>query len=183
MRNRLYRTVACAHRRNFAVLAVDGRIDRFGQSNQAELYSRYRPRYSDIIIESILRGVKGRDTYVDWACGSGQLTTKLSPHFATSHGVDKSYEQLKYFSKEGINLIRNSNFDIRSEGLKDGSVDLITVAQAIHWLTPHDLFFDEVQRLLKPKEGSFVIVGYTRPFIANSALNEVWERFYFGKSE
>lgn len=161
----------------FSVLAADGKVDRFGQSNQASLYSKYRPRYSSDIVSSIANRVRYWDTYIDWACGSGQLTDKLAPKFENTYGIDKSFQQLKHMDSK-INRIVNSDFNLDVH-FKAGSVDLITVAQAFHWLTPHEKLFCEVERLLKPYTGLFVIVGYTRPFVANRELNEIWEKFYF----
>ena len=77
-----------------------------------------------------------------------------------------------------VKQVVNHDFNLHNS-FEDGSVDLITVAQAFHWLTPHEKFFKEVDRLLKPERGVFVIVGYTRPFLVNNDLNEIWESFYF----
>ena len=164
---------------HFSVLAADGKVDRFGQSNQASLYSKYRPRYSSDIVSSIANRVRYWDTYIDWACGSGQLTDKFAPKFKNTYGIDKSLQQLKHMDSK-INKIVNSDFNLDSH-FKVGSVDLITVAQAFHWLTPHEKFFCEIERLLRPDTGLFVIVGYTRPFVANRELNEIWEKFYFDR--
>ena len=161
----------------FSVLSSDGKRDRFGMSNQASLYSRYRPRYSPQIINAITSKVQNWDTYIDWACGSGQLTDKLAYKFNDAYGIDKSFQQLKYMDSK-IKQVVNHDFNLHNS-FEDGSVDLITVAQAFHWLTPHEKFFKEVDRLLKPERGVFVIVGYTRPFLVNNDLNEIWESFYF----
>ena len=140
------------------VLACDGKVDRFGQSDQASLYSVYRPKYSSKIINSIASKVQNWDIYIDWACGSGQLTHKLAPKFNNTFGIDKSLQQLKYLDPNIQNIV-NSDFNLK-DSFQDGEVDLITVAQAIHWLTPHDKFFNEVNRLLRPDGGAFVIGCY-----------------------
>lgn len=181
-RNRYYQCISISQAFSTLVapvLACDGKVDRFGQSDQASLYSRYRPQYSSKIIDSIASKVQNWDVYIDWACGSGQLTHKLAPKFNNTFGVDKSLQQLKYLDPNIQNIV-NSDFNLK-DSFQDGKVDLITVAQAIHWLTPHDIFFNEVNRLLRPDGGAFVIVGYTRPFLANQRMNDIWEEFYFNQ--
>ena len=188
--------------RTFAV-AADGRKDLFGHDGQAELYrciyiilhamfsdylyfsaptSKYRPRYSSAISDSIVQQCKYRDLYIDWACGSGQMTEKIAPHFKETLGVDKSREQLKHIDKDALKnakFIASPNFFLEDVGA--GTVDLITVAQAFHWLTPHDQFLAEVERLLNPRGGVFCIVGYTRPFIQDDQLNDIFSHFYYEK--
>lgn len=59
----------------------DGKADLFGRVGQAADYAKFRPRYSERIAEDIVHLLNEKDLCVDVACGSGQLTTLLSPHF------------------------------------------------------------------------------------------------------
>lgn len=58
----------------------------------------------------------------------------------------------------------------------ESSVDLVTVAQALHWF---DLptFYSNVKHVLKKPDGVFAAWCYTNPEI-NAAVDEVFRRFY-----
>jgi SAM-dependent methyltransferase len=61
-------------------------------------------------------------------------------------------------------------------GLPDASIDLVTVAQALHWF---DLprFHDEVKRVLKP-DGLLAEWTYSPIHLENEMLNTILQRFY-----
>lgn len=140
---------------------IDGQKDFFGHDGQAEMYKHFRPEYPNEVIEYILAKVPPttRKVYVDVACGSGQMTYLLAPHFEKSIGLDKSEEQISQTTSLGSNLefLAGSAFCLP---VADSSVDLVTVAEALHWLVPHKDFFKEVERVLKPG-GVFVTVAYS----------------------
>ncbi len=60
-------------------------------------------------------------------------------------------------------------------GLESGSVDAVTVAQALHWFDL-DAFFAEARRVLRPG-GLLVAWGYTRPRIVPE-INAVVDEFH-----
>jgi SAM-dependent methyltransferase len=64
-----------------------------------------------------------------------------------------------------------------ASGLADGSVDLVTVAQALHWL-PLEQFLQEVRRVLAPG-GALATWCYTRPVLAPD-LDPTLLAFYSG---
>ncbi len=43
--------------------------------------------------------------------------------------------------------------------VEDGTADLVTVSQAVHWFTPIESFYNEVDRALKPG-GSLAVYEY-----------------------
>jgi hypothetical protein len=45
-------------------------------------------------------------------------------------------------------------------------------------LTPREEFFREVERLLNKKSGVFCIIGYTRPYLADKVLNDLFTTYY-----
>ena len=153
---------------------VDGKVDLFGHSGQAKMYHEFRPVYAPSLVEYILTLITEdhRDLYVDVACGSGQLTSLIAPYFQSTIGVDKSFEQLEQAPVNGdvnIEYLAGSAFELPSA---DGSVDLVTVGQALHWLVPYDRFFAEVSRVLRPG-GVFLTVAYGYPRLANLAADRV----------
>ena len=81
-----------------------------------------------------------------------------------------------------IILILGGNIDYKY-GTSDNfsvpkqSCDLITVAQALHWFNL-DLFFDEVNRALKPK-GRLAVFGYGMCSIDDPDLDTDLKSYYF----
>jgi SAM-dependent methyltransferase len=147
-----------------AATTVDGKVDFFGQGDQAKMYSEFRPTYTPEVVAEILARVpeEARGLYVDIACGSGQLTKLIAPHFEKAIGIDQSYEQLN-------NVRADSNIEYRVGSVfelpfENNSVDLVTVAQAFHWFVPFERALAEITRVLKPN-GVFVTVGYGFPLI------------------
>ncbi len=137
----------------------------FEGESHANLYVKFRPLYPKAVYETILsycdeRNV-GRSLAVDVACGSGQSTTQLSPYFEQVIGVDVSEAQIA----QAPTTYPNVTFQV-SEGdcmkfLKDSSVDLVTIASALHWLNI-DNFFVEAKRILKP-QGVLAIYSHKYP--------------------
>ena len=159
-----------------SVLTYDGLQDPFGHSGQAALYAKFRPDYDAGIIDSVLSRVTGRNSFLDVACGSGQLTIQIAPHFKNAIGVDRSYQQLQEAKiLNNIKYISGSAFDLPVES---ASVDLVTVAQGLHWLTPYSTFFAEVNRVLKPF-GTFTALGYRVPRLIHNDLQDKFRVFYF----
>lgn len=145
-------------------------IRLFEGQEHAKLYAKYRPTYPDALYEEIFRyctthvtGNASSDTAVDVGCGSGQSTRPLCRYFRHVIGSDVSEEQIKSaIAQTNGSEAENIQFQI-SPGedlsfLEDNSADLVTVAQALHWIN-HDLFYAEVERVLKPG-GVFAAYGY-----------------------
>ena len=155
---------------------VVGDLDLFGHAGQAKMYQEYRPVYPKALIDYVVNLVPEykRNLYVDVACGSGQLTSGIAPHFHSSIGIDKSLEQLGQAKDAKIEWRSGSAFDL---SLKDSSVDLLTVAQGLHWLVPYDKFFAEIDRVLPPG-GVFAAVAYAFPKLLHCGANEIVEHFY-----
>ena len=61
-------------------------------------------------------------------------------------------------------------------GLDDNSVDLITVAQAMHWFS-FDAFFQEAKRVMKA-DGIIAAWCYSLFYTNNDAFNELINTFY-----
>ena len=95
--------------------------------------------------------------------------------------VSSSLQQLSKISQsqsEHVEFKLASAFSIPF--LQNESVDLITVGQGLHWLSPHELFFQEVIRLLKPN-GHFVAVSHrTAQIISDPELQSLHLEYYFG---
>lgn len=115
-------------------------------SAQAELYAKYRPHYPNELYEFIFEHVHVFDKAWDCATGNGQVASVLSHRFDKVFGTDISQQQLSEAATQPNIEYRIGSAE--SSGLEE-KVDLITVAQAIHWFKIEG-FYQEVKRLAKP---------------------------------
>jgi SAM-dependent methyltransferase len=116
-------------------------------SSQAAIYARYRPTYPAGLFEYLAEIAPAHDLAWDCGCGNGQATLGIAEHFTRVIGTDASAEQIRQASAHGRVQYRVALAE--RSGLAPRSVDLVTVAQALHWF---DLpkFYAEVKRVLKP---------------------------------
>ncbi|PCI47632.1 MAG: SAM-dependent methyltransferase [Alphaproteobacteria bacterium] len=116
-------------------------------SKQSEGYSKFRPLYPPELYGH-LSDICGAHALVwDCATGSGQAARGLAEYFDHIVATDASEQQIA--SAAGPDNVSFSVATAEQSGLHPSSVDLITVAQALHWFD-HGVFFQEVRRVLKP---------------------------------
>ncbi|MBI3804331.1 MAG: class I SAM-dependent methyltransferase [Nitrospirae bacterium] len=142
-------------------------------SDQAEGYAVFRPRYPEILFESLAESAPRREQAWDCATGSGQAALGLARHFDRVIATDASPEQIQ-------NAIPDRRVEYRvaaaeKSGLADGSVDLITVAQALHWFDI-PAFFMEATRVLVP--GGLLAVWCYQLFTIDPAIDRLIHLFY-----
>jgi SAM-dependent methyltransferase len=116
-------------------------------STRARLYAQYRPHYPKELFDHILGHVKENELAWDCGTGNGQSAIPLSKHFKKIFATDISEKQISNAPKKE-NIIYAIE-PAEKTSLADGSVDLVTVAQAIHWFK-FDEFYAEVRRVAKP---------------------------------
>lgn len=107
-------------------------------------YAAYRPTYPLALVDELAKISPGLQRALDCGCGTGQLSVMLAERFEEVVATDASAAQIRMAEpREGVVYRRALAED--SE-LPDASVDLVTVAQAAHWL---DLptFYAEVRRV------------------------------------
>lgn len=147
-------------------------------SERAASYAVYRPRYPQELADVLAGLVDARGTAWDAGCGSGQLSTLLAERFDRVVATDASAAQI-------AGAIAHPRVDYRAEpaeqpSLASGSIDLITVAQAAHWLNL-PAFYMEARRVARP--GAVIaFVAYERTTI-EPAVDAVVEHFYSGVLE
>jgi len=114
-------------------------------SGHSAAYARYRPGYPAALYK-LLSGLAPRHRLA-WDCGtgSGQAAHGLAPYFQQVIATDASASQLAQARPADGMEFRLAPAE--RSGLADGSVDLVTVAQAIHWFDL-DRFFSEAARVL-----------------------------------
>lgn len=117
-------------------------------SDKSADYSTYRPHYPANLFAYLASITPGNSLAWDCATGSGQAALSLIEHFDHVIATDASENQIR-------NATVKSGVTFRTEPaeqttIDSATVDLITVAQALHWF---DLiqFTREVTRVLKPK--------------------------------
>lgn len=143
-------------------------------SRQSAQYKKFRPTYPIELIESLCLHAPSTDLAWDCATGNGQVAIQLSTKFNKVIATDISNAQIQKAPKKE-NIVYKIE---RSEdsSLETDSVDLLTVAQAIHWFD-FEPFYAEAKRVLK-KTGVIAIVGYSLFTTKNSKLDKLIRYFY-----
>jgi SAM-dependent methyltransferase len=144
-------------------------------SAKATEYATFRPTYPDALFEFIASLPAARGTVWDCATGNGQAAIPLAKRFDRVIATDASREQIRQATAHprvsyGVALADAS-------GLSDDSVDLVTVAQALHWL-PLDGFVAEVRRVIAPG-GALAVWCYTVPRLGG-VIDEIVDDYYSG---
>jgi SAM-dependent methyltransferase len=120
--------------------------DRFSEA--AEDYAKYRPDYPDELVVACAQyaGLVAGALVVDIGCGTGISSRRFTRHGYRVTGVDPNAAMLKKARDAGqAEYMRG---DAADTGLPDGTADLITCAQAMHWFDLDDCVA-EWRRILK----------------------------------
>ncbi len=143
-------------------------------SSLASRYAEFRPTYPPALFAWLAEIVPTRALAWDCACGSGQASIGLAQHFARVIATDASEAQIT--AAKPHNLIEYCVALAQCSGLAAQSVDLITVAQAVHWFDL-DAFYAEVRRVLKPG-GILALWTYSLPVTEDGAVQACIRAFY-----
>ena len=146
-------------------------------SKQADLYAMYRPTYPDEMYQFILKHLNNQQVAWDCATGSGQVAAYLSNHFDQVWANDISREQLSYAPRK--NNITYLNTSGEESELPNNTFDLITIAQAIHWVD-FDTFYTEVQRTAR-NGALLAVIGYGMIRISdevNPIIDDLYEHAF-----
>ena len=144
-------------------------------STQARDYAKFRPTYPEVLYKKILDNTPGREIAWDCGTGNGQVAKELSASFEHVIATDISAAQLSQAPSS-----TNIEYRVASAShsrISADSVDLITVAQAMHWFDIPN-FFKEAYRVAKPN-AKLAIWGYQYPTIQND-IDKAFEAFYDG---
>lgn len=142
-------------------------------STQSTQYQRYRPRYPSALFTWLAEQTPAHELAWDCATGNGQAAQALSTHFSRVIATDASENQIAQCPPQPHIEYQVANAE--HAPLHDNSVDLITVAQALHWFD-HTAFFNEAWRVLKP-DGVLAVWSYNLLSI-NPEINAIVNHYY-----
>lgn len=146
--------------------------DHFGSVSSH--YANARPSYPDALFAWISTLCAQHQQVWDCGAGSGQASTALAEYFSRVVATDPSEKQISHAIQHPKIEYRIASAE--DSGLADASVDMVTVAQALHWFD-FERFFAEARRVLKP-QGVLAAWSYGRQRIEGDEVNAVFQRFY-----
>ncbi|MEN8376184.1 MAG: class I SAM-dependent methyltransferase [Gemmatimonadota bacterium] len=142
-------------------------------STAASGYARYRPRYPASLFDALAAHAPARGLAWDCATGTGQAAGELAARFGVVMATDASARQIFHAQRA-----RNTRYVVATAELvplASGRADLITVAQAAHWLDL-DAFYDEARRVARA-DGVLALWTYDLCSVSPSLDRELG-RFY-----
>lgn len=142
-------------------------------SGHAAGYARARPTYPDSLFDFLAGVPSGRAAAWDCGTGSGQAARSLATRFPAVIATDASAPQVRKAGRAGGILFAAAAAE--KAPLRDASVDLVTVAQALHWF---DLpaFFAEAARVARP--GAALAAWCYGNNQVTPGVDRAWLRFY-----
>ncbi|MHB1590464.1 MAG: class I SAM-dependent methyltransferase [Sulfuricella sp.] len=140
----------------------------------AASYASFRPGYPEALFAWLAEIAPGDGLAWDCAAGSGQASRDLAVHFRHVIATDASAAQIDA-------AVAHPGIEYRVApaeacGLAGASVDLITVAQALHWFDL-DRFYAEARRVLKPA-GVLAVWTYGVFAVEGEHVNACVQTFY-----
>jgi SAM-dependent methyltransferase len=143
-------------------------------SKQAADYAKFRPRYPQELFDYLGSRAPSRQLAWDCGTGNGQAAVGLASMFDRVIATDASEKQIA--NTEHHERIEYRVAPAENSGMDSAVVDLIMVAQALHWFEL-DRFYTEARRVLKPN-GVLAASAYNLLQI-EPAIDEVVNRYYY----
>jgi len=143
-------------------------------SKQAADYAQYRPRYPAALFEYLASQAPAKKIAWDCGTGNGQAALGLAPHFDLVIATDPSEKQIRNATPQA--RIKYVVAPAEQTDIAPQSVDLITVAQALHWFD-FERFYAEVRRVSQPR--GIIAVWFYNLLYTEPAITKVVNEFYF----
>ncbi len=144
-------------------------------SRLAAQYAAYRPSYPASLFDYLAQCCPERRAVWDCACGTGQASVALAERFEKVIATDASQQQV-------ATALPHTNVTYRvapaeQSGIESSSLDLVTVAQALHWFNLN-AFYDEAQRVLK-SSGILAVWTYGVLHVEDATTDALVQEFYY----
>lgn len=142
-------------------------------SPRAAGYAAFRPTYPPALFDFVAALAPSHRCAWDCATGSGQAAVALAAHFDRVIATDASAAQLAHAAMHARVAYRVATAE--ASGLPDHAVDLVTVAQALHWFDI-EAFYVEVRRVLVPG-GALAVWTYGFPALDETTLDARFQQY------
>jgi len=142
-------------------------------NKQSADYVKYRPTYPRHLFEFLKTVAPSNELAYDVGTGNGQCAVMLGDYFKNVIASDLSKEQI-------ANAIQKPNItyfvsEAHESNIQTSTVDLVTVATAIHWFN-FELFYKECKRILK-KGGAIAAWSYGWHECENKEITAIIQKF------
>jgi len=148
-------------------------------SARAELYSRYRPSYPEVLYTWLRSLVASNERAWDCATGNGQAARGLAAYFGKVIATDASESQIQ--RADADERITYHVASACASAIASSSVDAVTIAQAMHWIDPQ-CFFAEAKRVARGR-APVVIWGYGDPVMDSEPIDRLVHEYNRGTIE
>jgi SAM-dependent methyltransferase len=145
-------------------------------SRQAADYAKFRPSYPRKLFDYLGRIAPSRQLAWDCGTGNGQAAVGLASVFDRVIATDASDAQIA--NAQPHDRVEYRTAPAEQSGLAAETIDLIMVAQALHWFDL-DRFYAEVRRVLK-RGGIFAASAY-KFFHITPEIDRLVNRRYYDK--
>jgi SAM-dependent methyltransferase len=143
-------------------------------SKQSAGYAKFRPRYPQELFDYLGSIAPSRQLAWDCGTGNGQAAAGLASVFDRVIATDASEKQIA--NAQSHESIEYRVAPAENSGIGSETIDLIMVAQALHWFDL-ERFYDEAQRVLR-RDGILAASAYNLLHI-EKAIDEVVNRYYY----
>jgi ubiquinone/menaquinone biosynthesis C-methylase UbiE len=143
-------------------------------SRQAADYAKFRPGYPQELFNYLGGIAPSRQLAWDCGTGNGQAAIGLASVFDRVIATDASEKQIS--NAQPYDRVEYRVAPAENSGIQSGTIDLIMVAQALHWFDL-DRFYAEARRVLK-SDGILAASAYNLLHI-EPAIDEIVNRYYY----
>lgn len=142
-------------------------------SKQADQYTQFRPRYPRTWFKFLAGLPERREMAWDCGTGNGQAAAGLAKFFEAVIATDASVSQIAH--AQACPRVRYLVSSAEDCPLATASVDLVTVAQALHWFD-RERFYAQVRRVCRPG-GVLAVWSYGLATVSPSVDRVVWRLY------
>ncbi len=142
-------------------------------SEQSKTYASFRPTYPAALYDYIFSHLRNKRQAWDCATGNGQVAQYLCNHFEKVVATDLSEQQISQ-AYQAAN-IDYSVAKAEDTIFEDNQFDLITVAQALHWIDTTK-FYGEVNRTGKANS-LLAVWGYSLLSVTKE-IDAIFNEYY-----